>query len=65
MAAIQALTSIRVWPNSDFHTAKKIQSNLKDFTKSGFFDSLMTLCVLLNTICLTLDRYGASKAAED
>jgi len=56
---------VRVWPASDFHTLKKLQSLTKDFTKSSFFDNLMTLCVLLNTICLALDRYGQSKQAEE
>ena len=50
----------RVWPTGLLGLWKRFRYYLRIIQKSPFFDNLMTLCVLLNTIVLGLDHAGMS-----
>lgn len=41
--------------------AKITKVYIKKFVRTKLFDSLLTLFVFLNTLCLGLDRYGMSE----
>lgn len=52
------LNSIRVYPHGLHRSMwKRFRMVLKNVSKSGFFENFMTLCVTINTITLSLDRY--------
>ena len=52
------LSKTRVWPKDCYKYYKLFQWHVKNFITSGLMENLMTLAVLFNTICLSLDRYG-------
>ena len=56
---------IRVWPTGILGLYKRFRYYLRKLVKSAFFDNLMTLGVLLNTIVLAMDRYGISTEMAD
>ena len=53
------LSSIRVWPSGVYGYFKRFRVAIKAIVRHPLFDNFMTLCVLVNTITLALDRYGA------
>jgi len=55
------MSGIRVWPRKTHGLAKILQVYLKKFIRTKFFDTLMSICVFLNTLCLGLDRYGMTE----
>jgi hypothetical protein len=57
---VDALDSIRVWPYKIEGTIKKARVFLRAIMNSGVVEHGMTLCVLGNTVILSLDYYGAS-----
>lgn len=44
---------------------KKARALLKMHAMSLVFENLMTFCVLLNTVVMSLDRYGIDEETED
>lgn len=53
------LNSIRVYPHGLHRSLwKRFRMVLKNVSKSGAFENFMTLCVTINTITLSLDRYN-------
>lgn len=58
--AISDLDRIRVWPYRVEGTIKKCRVLLRKIMNSGLVEHGMTLCVLGNTVILSLDYYGAS-----
>jgi len=58
--AISDLDRIRVWPYRVEGTIKKARVFLRKIMNSGVVEHGMTLCVLGNTVILSLDYYGAS-----
>ena len=58
--AVSKLDSIRVWPYSIHGLVKKGRVLLRQFMNGPIIEHGMTLCVLGNTIVLSLDYYGAS-----
>ncbi len=58
--AVAKLDSIRVWPYAVHGFVKKRRVLLKSFMNSPVVEHSMTLCVLGNTVVLSLDYYGAS-----
>lgn len=61
---IEKLNSIRVWPTGSHGALKRIRYVLRLFEGNPLFDTSMTFAVLLNTIVLSLDRYGIDEATE-
>lgn len=59
------MNKIRVWPKGINNLVKKIRSVLKAFTRTNFFNSLMTLCVLINTIGMALESYDIEQSMQD
>lgn len=57
--AVSRLDSIRVWPYSLHGFVKKRRVLLKSFMRGPLVEHGMTLCVIGNTIVLSLDYYGA------
>jgi hypothetical protein len=49
-----------LWKEGARGTIQKIRSPLKTFVDGKFFNNLMTLCVILNTIILAMDHHGIS-----
>lgn len=56
--ACSNLTEVRIWPKKIDGLFKRIQVYTKKLVRTDFFDTLMTLFVFLNTLCLALDHYG-------
>ena len=59
--AVAKLNSIRVWPYGFHGFIKKRRVMLKNFMNSPVVEHSMTLCVLGNTVVLSLDYYGADQ----
>jgi hypothetical protein len=58
--------SFILWPKSPWRVVAKARHLLKELVQGNFFNNLMTLCVLMNTIVLAIDHYGiSSKTAHD
>ena len=55
---VNKLNKVRVWPIGLHGLVKKFRSFLRVVTGHMFFENLMTVCVLLNTFAMSLDRYG-------
>lgn len=62
--AIGMLDPIRVWPYAAHGFIKKSRISLRQFMNGPLVEHGMTLCVLGNTVVLSLDYYGASEAIE-
>lgn len=58
--AIGMLDKIRVWPYAFHGFVKKRRILLRNFMNGPLVEHGMTLCVLGNTVVLSLDYYGAS-----
>ena len=59
--AIGMLDKIRVWPYAFHGIIKKNRILLRNFMNGPLVEHGMTLCVLGNTVVLSLDYYGASQ----
>ena len=56
---VDKINSIRSWPdNTSSNLYKKFRFVLRKIVKSGQFESLMTLMVLLNSVTLALERHS-------
>lgn len=63
---LNQINATRVWPKGVYNKIKKARSVLKAFTRTSFFDNLMTFCVLVNTIGMSMDSYDIDpKVASD
>lgn len=63
--AVNDLDKVRVWPYRIAGTIKKARVFLRKIMNSGLVEHGMTLCVLGNTVVLSLDYYGASQGVQD
>jgi hypothetical protein len=55
-----------VWPKGPTKLLKKGRVLLKMIVKHGLFDNALTLCVLLNTVIMGMEKYNMDKGlAED
>jgi hypothetical protein len=63
--AVILLDKIRVWPYRSHGYIKKIRVPLRKIMNGPVVEHGMTLCVLGNTIVLSLDYYGASLAIQN
>ena len=59
------MNKIRVWPKGFHNGLKKARSVLKAFTRTNFFNSLMTLSVLVNTIGMAMESYDIEQNLQD
>lgn len=62
---VKQLNNVRVWPYTVHGFAKKLRVGLRIFMNSPVVEHGMTLCVIGNTIVLSLDYYGASEAIQN
>jgi hypothetical protein len=62
---IAQINGVRVWPFGFKGLLKKAQVALKMIVKSDLFNNSMTLCVLLNTICMGMERYNLDQETID
>lgn len=63
---IEKINSIRVWPGATMSNYyKQFRFVLRKIVKSGQFESLMTLMVLLNSVTLAFERHGIQKEERD
>lgn len=51
------ISAVRVWPKGFMSIVKKVRSMLKMFAMNPFFEHFMTLCVVINTVVMSMDRY--------
>lgn len=51
---------LRVWPKGFFGVIKRTRFIIKKFITHVIMDNVMTIAVVINTIIMTLDRYGLS-----
>ena len=58
---LNKMNELRVWPKGIHNGVKKARSVLKDFTRTNFFNGLMTGSVLINTIGMAMDSYSIEK----
>ena len=58
------LSSVRVWPRGCYRPIKKIRCILKASCMNPFFEHFMTLCVIMNTVVMTMDKYGIEPDLE-
>lgn len=63
--AVKKLNDIRVWPYAVHGFVKRRRVLLKSFMNSPVVEHGMTLCVIGNTVVLSLDYYGAPVAVSD
>ncbi len=49
---------MRVWPKGATNTLKKARVLLKMIVKHSLFDNALTLCVLLNTVIMGMEKYN-------
>jgi hypothetical protein len=54
----EMMSKLRVWPKGFKGVIKRIRFLMKKFINSAIMDNLMTLSVFINTVVMTLDRYG-------
>lgn len=59
---IERINAVRVWPKGFMGFVKKARCLLKMMVKHELFNSLMTFCVLLNTIVMGMDSYNMSES---
>ena len=62
---IDLINEHRVWPTGISGIIKRLRYVLRIFVKSAFFDNFMTFAVLLNTITLSMDKYGIEPEIKD
>jgi hypothetical protein len=61
---LESLNSIRVWPAGSAGVVKRMRSIVRMHVKSDFYDNFFTFLVLLNTITLSLNKYGQKAEME-
>jgi len=57
---VNFFNTLRVWPKGVYGFIKKTRALLKMGVKSALFDNIMLLSVLLNTMVMSMERYGMS-----
>jgi len=62
---VAKINAVRVWPKGPFGLLKKARVLLKMMVKNSLFDSALTLCVLLNTIAMGMERYNMDQETSD
>ena len=62
---VDKINEVRVWPKGKMNLVKKARSLLKMHAMSPIFENTMTFCVLLNTIVMSMDRYGIDEETEN
>ena len=55
---------MRVWPKGCRNIIKRIRCILKWSCMNPFFEHFMTLSVIMNTVVMTMDRYGIEEELE-
>jgi hypothetical protein len=61
---VSKINQHRVWPKGIQGYFKRVRFVLRQFEGNPSFDASMTFAVLLNTVVLSLDRYGIDEATE-
>ena len=59
------LSVVRVWPKGFNKYVKKVREVLKISVQNAAFENLMTLCVVMNTVVMSMDHYGIEKETEE
>ena len=62
---IARMSQVRVWPKGYWNYVKKVRSCLKMTCMNLVFENMMTLCVIMNTIVMSMDRYDIDPETED
>ena len=62
---VDKINEVRVWPKGNMNIVKKARSLLKMHAMSPLFENFMTFCVLLNTVVMSMDRYGIDDETEN
>jgi hypothetical protein len=63
--AMRALNSIRVWPKGIHGYIKRFRIMIRTLVKSSVYENFFILCVIINTIILTMDHYGIDTAVSN
>ena len=58
------LNTVRVWPKDHMNIIKKIRAVLKLHCLNPLFEHFMTFCVFINTVVMSMDRYGIEPELE-
>ena len=56
--AVSQINSVRVWPKGLFGYVKKFRVFLKMIIKADWFNNLLMIAVLINTVIMALASYG-------
>lgn len=59
--ATDTLSSFRVWPKGIYRYYKRIRVFSRNIIRSDFTNNFLILCVVINTVVLSMDHYGMSK----
>ena len=59
------MSEFKIWPQGVYGMYRKFNSMLCKISQSALFENAMTLCVLINTVVLALDRYGIEPEEEE
>ena len=54
---IRKFNQLRVWPKGFYNAVKKARSLLKGLIRLSLFENFLTLCVLINTVVMAMERY--------
>jgi len=61
---VAQINGVRVWPKGFFGWVKKFRVLLKMIIKSDWFNNLLMIAVLINTVIMSLASYGITKEFE-
>ena len=61
---VNKINGVRVWPKGLMNIVKKIRSIVKIFVMHPLFEHFMTLCVIVNTVVMSMDSYGIEESTD-
>ena len=61
---VNKLNNIVIYPKGPSRYIRRFRKTLKRFAMTSFFENFMTMCVVINTITLALDRYDISNSDQ-
>lgn len=56
--AMDQLNSIRVWPKGVHGYLKRGRLIIRSLVRHNVYENFLILCVIINTVVLTMDYYG-------
>ena len=63
--ALNKLNSVRVWPHGFRGYVKRGRVMVRALVRTSIYDNFFILCVIINTVILTIDHYGISPSTSN